>query len=106
MGNAQGPWYIRHTWTLVVIAVTLRLIFASDAVVHGQSFTQAFIVEGFGPPVLTVLVLLAFVPMVRLPGQPRLSFGPLLTLAIVAMVVFQNLLYGVLIELPALAGVL
>jgi hypothetical protein len=106
MGNARGPWYIRHTWTLVAIAVALRLSFASDAVLHGQSFTQAFIVEGFGPPVLTVLVLLAFVPMVRLPGQPRLAFGPLLALAIVAMVVFQNLLYGVLIEIPALAGVL
>ena len=106
MGNASGPWYIRYAWTLVAVAVSLHLSFAIQAVLDGQSFTRAFIVDGFGAPVLTVLALRPFVSTVRLPGRPGLAFGPLLALAIVAMLVFQNLLFGALVELPALAGVL
>ena len=106
MGNARGPWYIRYAWALAALAVSLHLSFAIQAVLDGQSFTRAFIVDGFGAPVLTVLALRPFVSAVRLPGQTPMAFGPLLALAVVAMVVFQRLLVGALIELPALAGVL
>ena len=109
MGNASGPWYIRFAWPLVALSVSLHLSFAIQAVLDGQSVTQAFIVDFLGPPVLTFMALRPFVSMLRLPGQPGhagLAFGPLLALGIVAMLVFHNLLFGALIELPALAGVL